>query len=508
MISDARRWKRLPMALLAAIVLLAVAVRIAWIMHADVDPLDGRNDDTVFYYATARSIAEHLDYRDHFGRLTAAWPPGYSLTLAPVFKLFGAGLWQAKALNVVLAAATVVLTYALGRRVFGAQAGLIGAALLAVFPGHVFFSTLIMTEVLFGFVFLLFVYLLLDWTLDRAEARAWHLLGLGLLVGYATLIKSEAVFLPAAAVLLWKYALPGWRRTLRYGAVLGLGCMLALAPWTARNYARFDRFIPLRLDAGDYLSIAFERGYQSRADRFVRRSLPYDETVGHVARHPWEIVPLEAEKLWYFYHDDADGARWAQNDVPTLPRTEARAWGGMATVYWWAMLAAAAVSVRSWWRPRDPGRLILIFALTAWTAIEIISWPFTRYHFPLLPVISVLAASGVVGLWDRGLTGGGAGTTRGRPPDVREYAAGKLRRFHRMLNSTRQEWVYERASTEVPQSQEMSVEDLWELLDAGRVDHDELRIILFDHFASEGLTSESEVCLGEPGRAALPSCVS
>ncbi|HYM15094.1 MAG TPA: glycosyltransferase family 39 protein, partial [Dehalococcoidia bacterium] len=394
--TEARAASRRPareMWLLAAIVVGAVALRIGWIWHANVNPFDGRNDDTVFYYATARSIAAHLDYRDQYGRLTAAWPPGYSLTLAPVLKVLGAGLWQAKALNVALSAATVVLTYALGRRVFGAGAGLTAAAILAAFPGDIFFSTLIMTEVLFGFVFLLSIYLLLAWTLGEAEARAWQLLALGLLLGYATLIKSEAVFLAPAVVVLWKFALPGWRRTLRYGAVLAVGFVLALAPWTARNYARFDGFVPLRLNAGDYLSIAFERNYQSRADRFVVRALPYSETVGYMARHPWEIVPLQVDKLWYFVHDDADGARWAQNDVPTLPRTEAKAWGGVATLYWWAVLVVVAASVRTWWPGRDRARLAVVFAVVAWTGIEIISWPFTRYHFALLPIVSVLAGA-------------------------------------------------------------------------------------------------------------------
>ena len=35
-------------AALAAIVAGAVALRVAWIWHANVNPLDGRNDDTVF----------------------------------------------------------------------------------------------------------------------------------------------------------------------------------------------------------------------------------------------------------------------------------------------------------------------------------------------------------------------------------------------------------------------------------------------------------------------------
>ena len=68
-------WGRRNLLLLLAIALGAVVVRIAWIWHVNVDPLAGHNDDTVFYYATARSLAEHFSYRDQFDRLTAAWPP-------------------------------------------------------------------------------------------------------------------------------------------------------------------------------------------------------------------------------------------------------------------------------------------------------------------------------------------------------------------------------------------------------------------------------------------------
>ena len=63
MIADARRGHWLQFALLAIIVALAVAVRVAWIAYANVNPLDGRFDDTVFYFTSAQSLARDFTFR-------------------------------------------------------------------------------------------------------------------------------------------------------------------------------------------------------------------------------------------------------------------------------------------------------------------------------------------------------------------------------------------------------------------------------------------------------------
>src|SRR5439155_25121366 len=109
-------WTPLMVAALALILTVAVAVRIAWIAHANIDPLDGQFDDTVFYLASAKSLAHHFAFRDQFDRYSAHWPPGYPLVLSAVFATAGAHLLAAKALNVAISAATVLLTYVLGAR--------------------------------------------------------------------------------------------------------------------------------------------------------------------------------------------------------------------------------------------------------------------------------------------------------------------------------------------------------------------------------------------------------
>ena len=215
MIADARRGHWLQFALLAIIVALAVAVRVAWIAYANVNPLDGRFDDTVFYFTSAQSLARDFTFRDNFGRYTAHWPPGYPLALSAVFATIGTHLLAAKALNVALSAATVVLTYVVGVRAFGARTAMLAALLLAVSPGHAFFSTFVMAEVLFCFGFLAVVGLLIWWTIDAGRAGWPQLLALGIATGCLTLVRAEGVFLPFVFALLWKIVLPGWRPALR-----------------------------------------------------------------------------------------------------------------------------------------------------------------------------------------------------------------------------------------------------------------------------------------------------
>ncbi len=96
-----------------------------------------------------------------------------------MFATFGTHLLAAKALNVAISAATVVLTYVLGARAFGVRAGMLAALLLALAPGHAYFSTLVMTEVLFAFGFLAVVALLIWWTIDAERAIVGTTAGAG-----------------------------------------------------------------------------------------------------------------------------------------------------------------------------------------------------------------------------------------------------------------------------------------------------------------------------------------
>ena len=393
----ARLWTPLTVATLAVIVLLAVGVRAAWIAYANVNPLDGRFDDTIFYLESAKSLARDFTFRDQFGRYTAHWPPGYPLVLSGVFATAGAHLLAAKALNVALSAATVLLTYALGARLFGVRAGMLAALLLALSPGHAYFSTLVMAEVLFCFGFLAVVALLVWWTLDAERASWQRLLALGIATGCLTLVRAEAVFLPAAFALLWKVALPGWRLVLRYSAIFALGFVLVLTPWTARNAYRFHAFVPLRDGPKSGLANGLDRNYPNRADRFSAPPPPLRDKARYMARHPWELVPLEIDKVRYLYRNDSDGVEWLQHDEHNLlTPSEVRRWSRVSDWYFFAIGACALLAAPLLLRARDRRRAALAYMIAAWTATLIIAWPETRYHLPVVPLVCLFAAWAVV----------------------------------------------------------------------------------------------------------------
>ncbi len=415
MISDDQRRSWAAFILLAGIVALAVFVRVAWIAYANVNPFDGRGDDMVFYYAQAIALARDLSYRNLDGSYTAHWPPGYPLAVAGAFAVFGTHLVVAKALNVALAAATVVLTYAIGARVFGVRAGLVAALLLALAPGHIYFSSLVMAEVLFCFGFLAVIAMLIWWTVDVAPAswQWWSLppddpsfkapgvskwqeprmFTLGIATGALTLVRAEGVFLPLIFIVLWVIVLPRWRPMLWYTAIFCAGFVLALTPWTVRNYARFHAFLPLRESSQYGLRSGFDRNYLHRADRFIAPGPPLSETGPYMARHPWELVRLEVEKVRYLYRNDSDGVAWLQHDnrlVLTWP--EAERWSRVADRYFFAIGAAALAAAILFRRAPDRRRAVLAYMIAAWTAILVIAWPESRYHLPVVPLICMFAA--------------------------------------------------------------------------------------------------------------------
>lgn len=393
MIADAPRGHWLQIVLPGIVVALAVAVRVAWIAYANVNPLDGRADDTVFYYLQGRALAHDLAYRNLDGSYTAHWPPGYPLALAGAFAVAGTHLLVAKVLNVALSAATVALAYMIGARVFGRGTGLLAAVLLALSPGHAYFSSFVMAEVLFCFGFLAVVGLLVWWTIHAGRAGWPQLLALGFATGWLTLVRAEGVFLPFIFVLLWKAVLPGWRPALRYCAIFGLGFAIALTPWTARNALRFHEFLPIRDSSQSGLANGLDRNYPHRPDRFTAPAPPLDETAGYMARHPWELVPLELAKLRYLYQDDSDGIAWLQHDNhPLLTAAEVRRWSDVADWYFFAVGLGALAATPLLLRAPDRRRSALAYVVVAWTGALIVAWPETRYHLPLTPLLCLFAA--------------------------------------------------------------------------------------------------------------------
>ncbi len=171
------------------------------------------------------------------------------LHLAIIYKLFGYHPLIARLLYALLGTAIVYLVYRLGRHVFGQAAGLAAAACAAGYSYLILYSATLLTET--PFIFFLLVALNTAYIVGETGSRR-GLVVLGLALAGTVLFRMAV--LPFVFVLLgWTYFAARQRlqplRLLHLAIPLAI-IVLAVLPWTIRNYLLFDRFMLLESQFG------------------------------------------------------------------------------------------------------------------------------------------------------------------------------------------------------------------------------------------------------------------
>jgi|HubBroStandDraft_6_1064221.scaffolds.fasta_scaffold35988_2 4-amino-4-deoxy-L-arabinose transferase-like glycosyltransferase len=240
-----------------ALSFVALALRSAWVVW-----FPGVVDDSRFYANIAENWLRHGIYGvTNSGVIvpTLSRLPGYPVFLAAIFTLFGIGNFRAVLLvQVLFDLGTCYLIADLAWRLFSSERAAKAAfALAALCPFLANYAASALTETLEIF----FTALALDLAvrgLGNGEATTtparprliW--LGSGLSVGAAILLRPDGGILLAAlgGYLLWLLvrrmrSATSARAILWAGALLTLGALAPLIPWTLRNLHTLHRFEPL-----------------------------------------------------------------------------------------------------------------------------------------------------------------------------------------------------------------------------------------------------------------------
>ncbi len=394
---------------LGAIVVLALALRLVWIAYSDWRPLP--DDDAFRYDWFARRLAEGEGFVHLNGNPTAFWPPGYALLVAPLYALFGPEPLWAQLLNAVLAAGTVVLTFALGRRALGDGAALNAAGIVALFPSLILFTGVTLSETAFTFFALLGLWLLVT-ERGHGPLGVRTLTLAGGVIGFAALVRGQALLFPLVALPFWYKASRDWRETVRRFALVSACAGAAVLPWTIRNAIQMNAFVPISTNAGVDLWIGHHDGASGRgqmADALVYSRPDLDSVAGEVAvnaagfrqairfalEQPLTELQLLPKKLFYLYYHDEEGLRWndGHGGQPWMaPRLwEALRWTSNA--YYYAVLAlfAAGLALSSRQR-RTPSLALVASTIVYWTAVHLVFFGDPRFHAPAMPLFAVFAA--------------------------------------------------------------------------------------------------------------------
>ena len=295
-----------PLFLLLVITLAALALRLLALSWHAPHPISG--DEEVFF-EQARTFVQGHGYHDfEFMR-----GPLYPLFLAVIFRLFGAEISTARLVQALLSTVTVPLIYLWTRGRHGTRAGLIAAALGALYFGFAVQATFLLTETLFLLLFALGM-VLLEWRTARelfplgppggtehspsGHRPAWLPLAGGIVFGLATLTRSiglPLVLLAAVGCALIPRPGPGrgtapegesgtgtpsrpirrvWVR-LRPAVLVLAGAAIVILPWTVRNTLVHHAFI--LVDTTGTTNLWMDNAPELGRDRVKAELLRYPE---------------------------------------------------------------------------------------------------------------------------------------------------------------------------------------------------------------------------------------
>ena len=314
---------------------------------------------------------------------TAQQPPLYPFLVAGIFRLFGAyslaSLWTAILLNSVFSALTAVAILQLGKRILSPLAGVLAAWTWCCWLYESAVAIRVWESALSGLL-LTVALLLLPKLASSLRPALWLLFGL--LAGAAALNNTTllAVFI-ALWVWLWaSYYLRGRSCNRRLLASFAT-CVLILVPWTIRNYASFDRLVPIRDNFGLELWLGNHEGealltendfQQMVADYRQLGELRFMDTKRQIAvqfirQHPESFFRLSCQRV-FKYWTAPRGSVWIFISL--------LAWLGMFLALWNRGMEALPYAA-----------VLIVFPL-----VYYFTHTGSTYRHPCEPVMLVLAA--------------------------------------------------------------------------------------------------------------------
>jgi 4-amino-4-deoxy-L-arabinose transferase-like glycosyltransferase len=200
--------------------------------------------------------------------------PGYPAFLAAVFAVAGQSPRAAMLAQVVVDLATCFVIALIAARLAPESSrrrvALAGLWLAALCPFTANYTAVVLTETLVIFLTALAILVLLQTDVGGAQvtragsflANPWLLAGL--VVGFGTLVRPETplVLFAAGLVLVAKWWRPAdWKKLIRAGLLMGLGLLMPLVPWAARNWRTLHdvQFLAPRYSElpGEYTPLGF-----------------------------------------------------------------------------------------------------------------------------------------------------------------------------------------------------------------------------------------------------------
>jgi tetratricopeptide (TPR) repeat protein/4-amino-4-deoxy-L-arabinose transferase-like glycosyltransferase len=395
-----------------AVFCLAIAIRVLYLYDSSDNPtFYAPIVDSLTYDQMARNLAAGGRLTDEF-----FWqPPFYPLFLTLVYLLSNSSILLAKIIQALLGAFTSVLAYRLGDRFFGRNAGLLAGVFTAAYMPLVFFESELLSDAWAPFWSAALLLILLR-TGEKPSIANCCLFGL---CGVLSII-TRPVFLPFfAASALW--LLISWRRRGLPAKKIAVGTLIVVAGFLAVA-------IPIGLLCYSITGKARILPYSGGINLYIGNNPDYKETITARPGLQWRKLtdlPVESgikdmdKKERFFVNRAVEYALtqpaaflkgllyktmqfFSSREMPrNVDIYLFRQWSAMLCTGVWklggfgfpfGLLLPLAVIGAIFGRNKLPAPIWLFLIL--YPAAVILVFVASRYRVPIVPVMSVLAASG------------------------------------------------------------------------------------------------------------------
>ena len=437
---------------LIIILLIAISLRVAaaFYLGDHVSPMPGTYDQ-VSYDRLAQRLLDGYGFTfdklwwpyTQAGEPTAHWSYLYTLYLAAVYGLVGYHPLVARLLQAVLVGALMPwLVYRLGFRYFGRQVGIVASGVMACYAYFIYYAATLMTESFYiiGVLWVLDIAGQLGKVGESPPAARQSLL-LGLALGLTVLLRQVfLLFIPVLFLwLLWRsyrhqFSPPeagllskkkeafGGSLSRRWGletyvrnkpVVRMMGILLvatvvllvAILPWTVRNYLAFNRFVLLNTNAG----FAFYWSNHPIHGQNFPAELP--DWSSYVKLIPSELLSLNEAELDQALLKrglgfiQADPRRYLMLSISRVndyfmfwPTSESGPISNVSRVFsfgvLWPLMAYGLIAQGR--RLISSEILLLYLFIIIYAAIHLLSWALIRYRLPIDAVLIIFASATLV----------------------------------------------------------------------------------------------------------------
>lgn len=386
-------------------------VNLPWVLLVRIEPYS----DYVVFWNTARALAEGTEvpapwYIAEFPHLL-----GTSVILSLPLRLFGSSVMAASGMNVMLGALSCLPVYGITRRMADEKTALLAELLWTFYPCRIMLNSLVLSEPLYTFLVLLFLWWLLYLDTGAMECSGGPVrallrgAGLGALLALIKIVRPVSPIL-IVALFIWLFLLRGrggqWRDWMLLLAALLASYVLCGKLWD-RTFEEILGWAPASVPIYN-VYVGFNeatRGTWCPEDMDLLFACL--EKSGNAAQAQMDLLPylqerlragidypaLFLDKLLIFLGNDGLGAHAIRFDYDeTLIRVLMLSCN---VFYYGVILASIAGLVRLFRSRRLSAEQMLPLYVLGLTLAHLLVEVNGRYHYSLSPILIIFAALGL-----------------------------------------------------------------------------------------------------------------